>query len=656
MIQLDKNPEVFLKELKNDIENIGWLIPVPDKNIAVFDKKVTEAKHIVTSIKRATQWLSNVSYNSILKNLKEFNSHYKEVVDLDAKIKFNEDKVKSSVSVMEEAAELEKIYDGLEIYYEEPQIKSLVGLDEKIKKAKANYDFLKKIGQFASNISLADLKLEVSNIKLSLLITEVDKKFKTKENLINSLILKKDKLEKGFNQMELLVQEIKTKGKEYLRLNPASDKCPMCQTPHTKRELSERLEDTQNVLSSSGVLADLLNEINTETKELKVQENNRKIIEKIKTLAFSVWGENGYDKNYSTIINYISKIPDLIDESLSAYKDLGEFKEYFLKKNLVEENYRNLQDGLEYWEIEIKNKSDFQKKQKLNKEMIVSITRQNKISKQQIGELKSKRDAVYTICKIDTKNQKLGLETRIQEMEEAKTGFKELARFIKVGGEERISSYEKNIEKLNILFQKYKTLKKQKEEHETRVSAATKNVKDLGKQKETNEILLKRAKDALSALKEIQNKHSKSQALKEFIDNNKKEISEIFTVIHSPKEFDSIQFFDTKKGIALNRIDSKGQCNISEISTGQRAALALAIFSTLNRKLENGPNILLFDDPVANIDDLNILLYFDYLREVAINGKRQIFFATANENVAFLFKQKFEFLGEENFKEFEFSR
>jgi len=58
----------------------------------------------------------------------------------------------------------------------------------------------------------------------------------------------------------------------------------------------------------------------------------------------------------------------------------------------------------------------------------------------------------------------------------------------------------------------------------------------------------------------------------------------------------------------------------------------------------------MFDDPVANIDDLNILSYFDYLREIAVNGDRQIFFATANENAAFLFKQKFDFLGEDYFK------
>ena len=52
----------------------------------------------------------------------------------------------------------------------------------------------------------------------------------------------------------------------------------------------------------------------------------------------------------------------------------------------------------------------------------------------------------------------------------------------------------------------------------------------------------------------------------------------------------------------------------------------------------------MFDDPVTFIDDMNVLSFFDYLREVVIKSKRQVFFATANNDLAFLFRKKFEFL------------
>lgn len=114
-------------------------------------------------------------------------------------------------------------------------------------------------------------------------------------------------------------------------------------------------------------------------------------------------------------------------------------------------------------------------------------------------------------------------------------------------------------------------------------------------------------------------------------------------MIHSPKEFDDLNF-GAKGKLSLRRKHAGKNAPLTQISTGQRSALSLSIFSALNRKLKNGPDVLIFDDPVINVDDLNILSYLDYLREVALNGNRQIFFATANDNLAFLFTQKFKFL------------
>ena len=49
---------------------------------------------------------------------------------------------------------------------------------------------------------------------------------------------------------------------------------------------------------------------------------------------------------------------------------------------------------------------------------------------------------------------------------------------------------------------------------------------------------------------------------------------------------------------------------------------------------------MLIDDPIAHVDDLNALSFLDYLREIAIDGKRQIFFTTANEKIASLFEKQ----------------
>lgn len=142
----------------------------------------------------------------------------------------------------------------------------------------------------------------------------------------------------------------------------------------------------------------------------------------------------------------------------------------------------------------------------------------------------------------------------------------------------------------------------------------------------------------------------------DFIEKNKKEIQEIFQNIHSPKEFAQITFSESQNSVLLKRRVDGTEVPINKISAGQRSALALSIFLALNKKLKNGPKLILFDEPVTYTDDLNILAFLDYLREMIIRENRQVVFATANQKLAGLFEKKFAFLGAENFRKFHFER
>jgi DNA repair protein SbcC/Rad50 len=46
----------------------------------------------------------------------------------------------------------------------------------------------------------------------------------------------------------------------------------------------------------------------------------------------------------------------------------------------------------------------------------------------------------------------------------------------------------------------------------------------------------------------------------------------------------------------------------------------------------------------------------DYLREIVLTNRRQIFFATANDKLVTLFERKFDFLGAEGFRRFDLRR
>ncbi|MDR5730010.1 MAG: hypothetical protein RB191_21565 [Terriglobia bacterium] len=164
--------------------------------------------------------------------------------------------------------------------------------------------------------------------------------------------------------------------------------------------------------------------------------------------------------------------------------------------------------------------------------------------------------------------------------------------------------------------------------------------------------VLERLKKAQTVLADLQNNHSLTQALDEALEENRSAIEHIFRSIHSPPEFSGLGNSLTN----LRRISPPEDVDLDQISTGQRAALALSIFLAQNSQLTVAPPVLLIDDPIAHIDDLNCLSFLDYLREMVLEGRRQIFFATANDKLSALVTRKFDFLGEEDFRRIDLFR
>jgi len=157
---------------------------------------------------------------------------------------------------------------------------------------------------------------------------------------------------------------------------------------------------------------------------------------------------------------------------------------------------------------------------------------------------------------------------------------------------------------------------------------------------------------AQAALNTIRFRHSLTAAMDATLRENRSAVESIFAYIHSPAEF---------KGMGENwnelvRNGSDQTATLSEISTGQRAAFGLSLFLAQNGQLASAPPVMLIDDPIAHIDDLNALSFLDYLREIAVVDGKQNFFATANEKVAAIFRRKFDFLSDSEFRVIELSR
>lgn len=135
---------------------------------------------------------------------------------------------------------------------------------------------------------------------------------------------------------------------------------------------------------------------------------------------------------------------------------------------------------------------------------------------------------------------------------------------------------------------------------------------------------------------------SLESATREALDAIGGQINEVFSRIHAPREYEYVG----SQEVLLQTFETHEARTLDQVSTGQRAAFALSIFLARNRTAIAAPPVLLIDDPIAHIDDLNALSFLDYLRDLAVNSGRQIFFSTADTRVASLFTKKFSFLGD----------
>lgn len=123
-----------------------------------------------------------------------------------------------------------------------------------------------------------------------------------------------------------------------------------------------------------------------------------------------------------------------------------------------------------------------------------------------------------------------------------------------------------------------------------------------------------------------------------------KKIENIFKLLISTNEYSEL-LVDEDEVVAI-RSGTNEKVSMSKMSTGQKVCLALAFMFALYLSNENAPKVIMLDEPVANLDDLHMLNLLDLLRRLAL-ADTQIFFTTANPDVAKLFRRKFSFLEEE---------
>lgn len=138
-------------------------------------------------------------------------------------------------------------------------------------------------------------------------------------------------------------------------------------------------------------------------------------------------------------------------------------------------------------------------------------------------------------------------------------------------------------------------------------------------------------------------------------DKYESNINSLFSKLHSPPDYEKITLNKTSKIFQVISRSTNEVKPATVLSSGQRAALAISIFWTLNLYGVGIPPIMLMDEPIQQIDDLNSLNFLDSLRWIVENTDRQVILSTANNKLAGLIRRKFSYLGE-NYNEVHIER
>jgi DNA repair exonuclease SbcCD ATPase subunit len=650
--------EHILERFRSHLKSLGWngSIPLDDSDsLDSFLQEFTKTSAAILECVSELDWLADISLRDLKDEGEKLSDILKRVEQANSEINESDSLAKSLLRIIENLTTELQYLNEIGPYIHNPDSEKLPGLHERLRQCQARL----------SNCTAAKDKIAEVDLSKYLSSTESIREFEQSlDEQINTVaeevnLLKKTATELGEqrNRLSRLRAEIRSGVLEMLETLPTVTQCPVCGALYEEGKLSTLVSVTERETDPTGestVLREILQRLSSRESHLELLMKSLGHLRSVKAAISLIAGvKEPFDIPIKEVAARLSDIDHLIEKATRELDELKTLKDRLANEGLVEEQYVGLKQRLASTSIE----------QTLISGSIQAFNRLLSQKENSLEELRTKekkcRDTIADWLQrkenglrayFDTMlpgDMEAELRKRSLILEQQKIKLEEHIEKFENGDQKPLNSLKSVIGEIEAAHERYVKSKKQLEES---TSLRKRNETKINEASETIERTLERKSRADIAIKTIEDillNDSKEQSLADFLGVNTTEIGEAFRLIHSPREFSQIEFDAKDKGILLSREPSGEKAQITRISSGQRTALALSMFLTLNRKLKNGPPFLIFDDPVAHVDDLNVLSFLDYLREVVLNLDRQVFFATANDKVAYLFKKKFDFLGPE---------
>lgn len=456
-------------------------------------------------------------------------------------------------------------------------------------------------------------------------------------------------LEKTQSSLTVLTQRLRATAREILQRVPNPDHCPVCHSEFESGQLLVRM--MVDIDSNASEQAALLQTKIAEAEEaLTNVRSAQSALEPMRAFL----GESVQTTTVRETLAQIDRERVLLERDRTDFETAQRRIQQLQADGLssADLSERLLSAGL----AELPSLDELQMMQTNYKEALSSWQEVSKNALQELDGVQRECEALAARLSISLPDTAEALaklvQRQVSNMEAALGARQTLMSFMSISSGKSVEEIAINLAATQQLVARITTAVAQESANDTELDKETKVVADLTARIEECGTKIRRLVDAEGVLDTLTQQSSGGVLTSKILAENAQEIARTFASIHMPNEFE-LKADSGALTIVRRQTDSKVE--LDQMSTGQRAAFALSLFLAMNGRLSSGPPVLIFDDPVAHVDDINVLSFLDHLRHLAIHGSRQIFFATADTKLAGLFRHKFRFLGDD-FKELFLSR
>lgn len=458
------------------------------------------------------------------------------------------------------------------------------------------------------------------------------------------------RIESTMESVTVLKQRLLSAASELISSTLDPEHCPLCRTRFEAEELEKRMETELNSVEEE-MLLEAQNWLDDASRSLAREEYLSSMLKKLMKFV-----EPQLHLTTRQAFKVLKETVSALDQARNDLSKLEEDLKYLEDKGLSESDLHKL---LFESELEVvPNLEDLESmRSSLENSLEESFAYQEKLK----TDLSVAREKISKLTDMPTDSEEGSQDLKIQNLRDRVSDMKLLHSSVvsldsMLGDFRSIekASLSQQLEQAKGLSERLDLALKSELHSDQTVRKLKDDISTLEDRLKTEENARRRLIETESLIEDMVGQVKEGTLSDQVLRSNAADIGNIFSAIHSPNEFK----VDVSSGGSLNltRVESNNHVSLMQMSTGQRAAYALSLFLSMNKSLVAGPPVILMDDPIAHVDDLNMLSFLDHLRDIAVSGSRQIFLATADAKLAGLFRQKFRFMGEAKFREFKLSR